>query len=137
MIKFSTTSNFDRRIAGLKAVKRGVYATVEDEIRASFQGQTIEQIRQNRDMILIDDEYILIKLRMPDKKHKLSKRDGFRLIYLVYKETEEVVLLDVYPKNGPSQQLDISDAQLIELVREFVDEREKQILIPFEILLTK
>ena len=61
MIKFSTTSNFDRRIAGLKAVKRGVYATVEDEIRASFQGQTIEQIRQNRDMILIDDEYILIK----------------------------------------------------------------------------
>ena len=38
MITFSTTSNFDRRIADLKAVKRGVYATVEDEIRASFQG---------------------------------------------------------------------------------------------------
>lgn len=86
-------------------------------------------------MILIDDEYILIKLRLPDKKHKLSKKDGFRLIYLVYKETEEVVLLDIYPKNGPSQQLDISDAQLIEIVRQYVDEREKQILIPFEILL--
>ena len=68
MIKFSTTSNFDRRIADLKTVKRGVYATVEDEIRAS-----------------------------------------------------------------PSQQLDISDAQLIELVRLYVDEREKQTLIPFEI----
>ena len=38
MIKFSTTSNFNRRIAGLKAIKRGVYATVEEEIRVSFQG---------------------------------------------------------------------------------------------------
>ena len=45
------------------------------------------------------------------------------------------MLLDIYPKNGPSQQLDISDAQLIEIVRQYVDDREKQILIPFEILL--
>ena len=84
-------------------------------------------------MILFNDEYIVIKLRMPDKKHRLSKKDGYRLIYLVYKDTEEVVFLDVYPKNVPSQQLDIDDAQLIELVSQLADEREEGRLTPFEI----
>ncbi len=133
MITFSSITYFNTRIAALKDVRRGVYATVEDEIRTSFKGLTIEQIRQNRDMILFNDEYIVIKLRMPDKKHRLSKKDGYRLIYLVYKDTEEVVFLDVYPKNGPSQQLDIDDAQLIELVSQLADEREEGRLTPFEI----
>ena len=133
MITFSATTNFNARIAALKNVRRGVYATVEEEIRASFKGLTIEQIRQNRDMILFNDEYIVIKLRMPDKKHRLSKKDGYRLIYLVYKDTEEVIFLDVYPKNGPSQQLDIDDKQLVELVNQLADEREKGLLTTFEI----
>lgn len=133
MITFSATTNFNARIAALKNVRRGVYATIEDEIRASFKGLTIEQIRQNRDMILFNDEYIVIKLRMPDKKHRLSKKDGFRLVYLVYKDIEEVIFLDVYPKNGPSQQLDIDDKQLVELVNQLADEREKGLLTPFEI----
>ena len=133
MITFSAITNFNARIAALKNVRRGVYATVEDEIRASFKGLAIEQIRQNRDMILFNDEYIVIKLRMPDKKHRLSKKDGYRLIYLVYKDTEKVIFLDVYPKNGPSQQLDIDDKQLVELVNQLADEREKGLLTTFEI----
>ena len=133
MITFSAITNFNARIAALKNVRRGVYATVEDEIRASFKGLAIEQIRQNRDMILFNDEHIVIKLRMPDKKHRLSKKDGYRLIYLVYKDTEEVIFLDVYPKNGPSQQLDIDDKQLVELVNQLADEREKGLLTTFEI----
>ncbi len=134
MITFSATTNFIARIGTLKNVRRGVYSTIEDEIRASFKGLTIEQIRQNRDMILFNDEYIVIKLRMPDKKHRLSKKDGYRLIYLVYKDTEEVIFLDVYPKNGPSQQLDIDDKQLVALVNQLADEREKRLLTPFEIM---
>jgi len=131
MTTFFTTTNFRIRITALKSVKRGVYASVEDEIRSSFSGLTIEQIRQNRDMILLDDEYILIKLRLPDKKHKLSKRDGFRLIYLVYKNTEEVVFMDIYPKNGPMQQLDIDDAQLAVLIIQLAEEKRQNILMQF------
>lgn len=82
-------------------------------------------------MILLDDEYILIKLRLPDKKHKLSKRDGFRLIYLVYKNTEEVVFMDIYPKNGPMQQLDIDDAQLAVLILQLAEEKRQNILMQF------
>ena len=79
MIIFNAISYFLQRVKVLKDVKRGVYSTVEEEVKASFAGATIEEIRQNRDMILLDDEHIIIKLRMQDRKHKLSKKDGYCL----------------------------------------------------------
>ena len=133
MIQFSAIGYYASRVVALKNVKRGVYATVEDEVKAAFKGCTIEQIRQNYDMILLDDPRIIIKLRLPDKKHRLLKRDGYRLIYLVYKDREEVAFLDVYPKNGPMQQLDIPDEQVVELVRQYIDEKERGELISMEI----
>lgn len=131
MILFNAIHHFLQRIKVLKDVKRGVYDTVEDEIRSSFKGATIEEIRQNRDMILMDDEHIIIKLRMQDKRHRLSKKDGYRLIYIVYKEIEEVGLLDIYPKNGPKQQLDIDDEEVVRLVQLFKSEKEEGGLTPY------
>lgn len=133
MIDYFAITNFVERIAALKNAKRGVYATVEEEVCTTFKDVSIEQIRQNRDMILLDDPRIIIKLRLPDKKHKLAKKDGFRLIYLVYKNSEEVAFLDIYPKNGPMQQLDIDDQQVVNLVRQYVDEKESGTLRTYEI----
>lgn len=133
MINYFAITNFAERIATLKVAKRGVYATVEEEVCTAFKDVSIEQIRQNRDMILLDDPRIIIKLRLPDKKHKLAKKDGFRLIYLVYKNSEEVAFLDIYPKNGPMQQLDIDDQQVVNLVRQYVDEKESGTLRTYEI----
>ena len=73
-------------------------------------------------MILINNDALIIKLRMPDKKQRLSKADGYRLIYLVMKKIPLVVLLDIYPKRGPSQQLDIEDNETNRLVMEFITE---------------
>lgn len=133
MINYFAITNFVERIATLKVAKRGVYATVEEEVCTAFKDVSIEQIRQNRDMILLDDPRIIIKLRLPDKKHKLAKKDGFRLIYLVYKNSEEVAFLDIYPKNGPMQQLDIDDQQVVNLVRQYVDEKESGTLRTYKI----
>lgn len=133
MNDYFAITNFVERIAALKNAKRGVYASVEEEVCTAFKDVSIEQIRQNRDMILLDDPRIIIKLRLPDKKHKLAKKDGFRLIYLVYKNSEEVAFLDIYPKNGPMQQLDINDQQVVNLVRQYVDEKENGTLRTYEI----
>lgn len=122
MIRFKSISSFRSRLAALLKVKRKVYANVENEIKREFAGKPIEQIRLNNDMILLEGELIVIKLRLPDKKQHLSRKDGFRLIYLVSKTDEIVVFLDVYPKNGPLQQLDIADKDLKSLLREFIDE---------------
>ena len=122
MINFKTIRSFRMRLANLLKVKRKVYANVETEIKREFTGKTIDQIRQNNDMILLEGDVIIIKLRLPDKKQHLSRKDGFRLIYLVSKKDEVVVFLDVYPKNGPLQQLDIEVNELKHLIQQFIDE---------------
>ena len=132
MITFSAIANFVSRIEVLKSIRRGVYSTVEDEVVAAFRGITIDQIRKNYDMILMDSERIVIKLRLPDKKHRLSKKDGYRLIYLVYKDREEVAFLDIYPKNGPMQQLDIEDSVVVDLVNQYALEKEQGLLTVLE-----
>lgn len=133
MILFQSISYFRERLSALKNVKRGVYATVEEEIRCEFMGKSIEQIRMNNDMVLIEDLYITIKLRLPDHKHKLSKRDGFRLLYLVYKDREEVAFLDIYPKNGPKQQLDEDDETIAWLIDSYATEKELGNLIEYKL----
>lgn len=128
MISFKTISSFRSRLSNLLKVRRKVYANVENEIKREFTGKPIEQIRQNNDMILLEGDVIIIKLRLPDKKQHLSRKDGFRLIYLVSKTDEIVVFLDIYPKNGPLQQLDIADDELKILVKQFVSEAQLNIL---------
>ncbi len=109
-------------MAELIKVKRSVYSGVSAEVCNAFKGATIEQIRHNRDMILMNNDAVVIKLRIQDKKQHLSKADGYRLIYMVMKQAPLVVLLDIYPKRGPSQQLDIEDNETNRLIQEFVAE---------------
>lgn len=73
-------------------------------------------------MILMDNDFVVIKLRLPDKKQKQSKSEGYRLIYMVMKHEDVVIFLDIYPRRGPMQQLDIDDNELNRLLREFVNE---------------
>lgn len=133
MIQFNTTSNFRTRLQALLKVKKGVYAGVEEELRKSFIGLSMIDILNNRDMILMDDPLVVIKLRLPDHKHKLSKKDGYRLIYMAYRNKGSVVFLDIYPKNGPSQQLDIDDDALLDLIEEYNEESLSNALVAYGI----
>ena len=119
MILFDSTKNFRTRLSDLLKAKRGVYANLPDEIKQEFKGADIEKIRNNRDMILIQNEAIIVKLRLPDKKMQLSKANGYRLIYMVSTTKERVVFLDIYPKRGPMQQLDIEAKDLTRLLMDF------------------
>ncbi len=133
MSSFKTISYFRERLQVLTEYKRGVYAGVEDEIKKAFKGISIDHIRQNRDMILMQSDAIVIKLRLPDHRQRLSKKDGYRLIYLVSLIEESVAFLDIYPKRGPLQQLDISDEELIRLLSMYVEEGTDNLLKDFQI----
>ena len=78
---------------------------------------------------MINNDAVVVKLRIPDRKQKLSKADGYRLIYMVMKQIPLVVLLDIYPKRGPSQQLDIEDNETNRLMKEFVSEADTSSLV--------
>lgn len=129
MVAFLSISSFRDRLAALLKVKRGVYSGVTQEVCNAFCGVSIEQIRQNRDMILMDDDEVVIKLRLPDKKQKLSKSDGFRLIYMAMKSVPVVALLDVYPKRGPKQRLNIEDKEVLRLMQEFLKEMAEGMIV--------
>lgn len=133
MITFYATSSFLGRVKRLKKVRRGVYSSVEEDVKAAFSGQDIESVRANRDMILMVDQLLVIKLRLPDTSQRLSKKDGYRLIYLVSKISETVVFMDIYPKNGPEQQLSINNNALKLLIKEFIDESSSGTLATYTI----
>lgn len=119
MIRIVSISAFRSALDALKKVKRGVYAGVTMEICRVFQGVSIEQIRANRDMILMDNESVIIKIRLQDKKQGLSKSDGYRLVYMVMKNVPLVVLLTIYPKRGPMQKLNLEANELESLLNDF------------------
>ncbi len=129
MVTFLSIQIFRDRLQRLLDMKRGVYAGVDKEIVEAFCRATIEEIRNNRDMILIDDPVVVVKLRLPDHKNKRSRKDGYRLIYLTYRNQEKVVFLDVYPKNGPCQQLDTSDERLLDLIQSYNEEAVSSSLV--------
>lgn len=131
MISFKTTSTFRRQIEKLLKARRNVYGSVINEIKSALNNVPIEQIRMNRDMILMEDDILIIKLRLPDKKQKLSIKDGYRLVYLVSKVDNLVVFLYIYPKNGPLQQLDIDNKEVEGLVAEYNIEADNMILEDF------
>lgn len=133
MISFKTISIFRRNIERLLKVKRGVYSGVENEIRNIFKGVAIDDIRKNRDTILYKDDSIVIKLRIPDHKNHLSKSDGFRLLYLVYNEFDTVILLDIYPKRGPLQKLDLTQEEYLNIYNTLDKEDAENALGSYEI----
>ena len=130
MIRLVSISAFRVALEALLKVKRGVYAGVTTEICKVFQGVSIEQIRANRDIILMDNDSLIIKLRLPDKKQQLSKADGYRLVYMVMKNVPVVVLLSIYPKRGPMQKLTLNPNELESLLNDFrIEFENKQIVI--------
>lgn len=130
MIRFVSITAFRTALDALLKVRRGVYITAPSEICNAFKDISIEQIRANRDMILMDNDSITIKLRLPDKKQRLSKADGYRLIYMVMKNVPVVAFLTVYPKRGPLQKLDLEENELSELINTFyVESQARQIVI--------
>lgn len=122
MISFQTISSFRARLQALVDIRRGVYSSVPAEIKREFESADIETIRHNRDMILIQNDLVIVKYQLGDKRMKLSKANGYRLIYMVSTLHERVVFLDIYPKRGPLQQLDIDDRQLMRLIEEYLEE---------------
>lgn len=133
MIRFQTITSFRGRLKALIEYKKGVYNGASDEIKSAFTNVSISQIRNNRDMILMQNDALLIKLRLPDHKNRLSRADGYRLIYLVSRISEKVVFLDIYPKRGPMQQLDISNNDLKRLLAEYIAEATAGVLEEYPI----
>lgn len=133
MTAFLSITSFRNQLDEMLSFKRGVYSGLSEEICDAFKGVSMNQIRQNRDMILMADDEVVIKLRLPDRKMRLSKSNGYRLIYLAMKHEDIVAFLDVYPKRGPLQKLDEDDREILRLISEFLNEMMQGTIVEHDI----
>ena len=116
----------------LKA-KRDEYASTKSDVAKAFFGKSSDVIFSNPDMIYQDKNFKIIKLRQQNTASKLSKRDGFRIIYLINNKKDIVCLFYVYPKAGSLGQIDISNNDLANFVDEYVKDREDKLLVCHDI----
>ena len=133
MTAFLSITSFRNQLDEMLSFKRGVYSGLSEEICDAFKGVSMNQIRQNRDMIFMADDEVVIKLRLPDRKMRLSKSNGYRLIYLAMKHEDIVAFLDVYPKRGPLQKLDEDDREILRLTSEFLNEMMQGSIVEHDI----
>lgn len=79
-------------------------------------------LRESNDRVRQLQNYRIVKLRLPNSGQKLSKSNGFRLIYWVSLIADEVVLMSIYPKRGSHSVVDLVDTEYGRLVEEMTAE---------------
>ena len=107
----------------LKKPKEG-YSSVRSDVCKALIDMPDNILRGTNERIIQMPNFLVVKLRVPNSGQRLSKADGFRLIYLVSMVSDDVALLRVYPKRGAKSMVNISDAECIRLVNEVLAESE-------------
>lgn len=128
MLKFYSIQRFRDAVSKLCSKRKEGYISVKNDIYSFFCGKSVDEIRINRDMVRDEKTFSIIKLRMPNSYQNLSKKDGYRLIYLVHKQREEVIFLYVYPKRGAQGLNTISAKDMITLLNDYVNEKQTSML---------
>lgn len=122
MCKYYSTSCFRNQVCELtKKVKDG-YTSVFKDICDELKGKTIDEIRISLDRVRDEEKFSIVKLRLKNSGLKLSKKDGFRLLYLVRKDKDVVILLDIYPKRGNKQRLNVKNNDYNPYIQKYLEE---------------
>ena len=85
-------------------------------------------LRDTNDRVFQFPEYRVVKLRVANSGLKLSKSNGFRLIYWVSLLHDSVVLMRVYPKRGLQAAVDLVNAEYTRLQVEVFNESKANML---------
>ncbi len=125
---FYTSTSFRESLAGLTKKSKDGYMTVVRDICGALTEMDDNILRDTNDRVFQFPEYRVVKLRVANSGQKLSKSNGFRLIYWVSLLHECVVLMRVYPKRGPQAAVDLVNAEYTRLQMEVFNESKGSIL---------
>ena len=122
MCEYYSTSCFRNQIRELTKKTRDGYCSVVNDICNELKDKTINEIRISLDRVKDEEKFSIVKLRIKNGELKLSKKDGFRLIYLVRKDKDIVILLDIYPKRGNKKRLNVKNNNYNPYLQNYIDE---------------
>lgn len=127
-MNFFTISTFRDVVASLIKKPREGYSSVVADICAELQSMPDNILRDTNERIIQTLEYRVVKLRVANSNLKLSKSNGFRLVYLVSLITDDVFLLTVFPKRGTKGISNIPNAEYVRLLKELSLETSSKLL---------
>lgn len=127
-MNFFTISTFRDVVASLIKKPREGYSSVVADICAELQSMPDNILRDTNERIIQTPEYRVVKLRVANSNLKLSKSNGFRLVYLVSLITDDVFLLTVFPKRGTKGISNIPNAEFVRLLNELFQETSSKLL---------
>ena len=119
---FYTTTTFRESLAALTKKAKDGYMTVKKDICDALTDMPDNILRDTNDRVYQFPEYRVVKLRVMNSGQKLSKPNGFRLIYFVSLLHDSVVLMRIYPKRGPLAAVDLMNAEYTRLQMEVFNE---------------
>lgn len=132
MISFYTIPTFRNSIHSLCSKRKDGYTSVQVDIANVFTNATMEEIRINRDMVFQNEKLTIVKLRIQNSGQKLSKKDGFRLIYIAFHDEDKVVFLNIYPKRGPKGLVTVSSNEILSYLREYLQVSDTDLLVRYD-----
>ena len=127
-MNFFTTTSFRSSIQQLTRKPKNGYMSVVSDVCEVLNSTPDNILRETNDRIRQEQNFRMVKLTIGNSNQKLPKNDGFRLIYWVSSKSDNLVLLKIYPKRGPLAVNNLTDAEFVRLLKEFVDENKRQIL---------
>lgn len=125
-MNFYTTSSFRKDIQQLTRKPKDGYTSVIDDICNTLQTMPDNILRDTNDRIRQEQSFRVVKLRIGNSKMRLPKNDGFRLIYWVSTQKDNLVLLRIYPKRGAFAANNLTNTEFLRLLKEMVEENRRQ-----------
>ncbi len=127
-MNFYTSTTFRESLASLLKKNKDGYTTVVKDICDALTEMPDNIIRDTKDRVFQFPEFRVVKLRVANSGQKLSKSNGFRVIYWVSLLHDNVVLMRVYPKRGPQAVVDLVNAEYTRLQMEVFNESKANTL---------
>lgn len=121
-MNFYTSSTFRECLQDLLKRRKDGYSSAPADICKALLDMPDNILRDTNERIIQAPNFRIVKLRVPNSGLRLSKSDGFRLIYIVSMVSDDLALLRVYPKRGAKSMVDISDAEYMRLIKEVMTE---------------
>lgn len=129
-MQYFTTDSFRKQLK--KILKKDFYKSANKDINDFLSDLKLSEIIQIPIILSSKDNISLLKkTRIKNSYKRLGTRGGFRLIYVVDKQKESVILLFIYPKTNTYGQADISNKELQFLIENYNYEKENDLFLEF------
>jgi hypothetical protein len=125
-LEVRSTSIFRASLHDLCRQAKHQYFSCPSDICWELFEKSVDDLLTTNNAILHDDGIkCIVKIRIACSSRKVGKSGGFRLIVTADRSLQQLVFLDIYPKTGPRSKSNISNDDLKFLLKQYLNERDK------------